>query len=405
MPRHYIPVAILFLASLACSLTGGRPAPVPSPAAAPETVPSATAALEAPAPTETPVDKVSAIAAGALHMCRISSAGQVSCWGSTSSNQVGGGTMLDKNTPTPVIGLSSDMIAVTAGGEHTCALTAAGAVKCWGRNVTGQLGDGTNLSRLSVINVTGLESGITAISAGYDHTCAVTSAGGVKCWGKGLYGRLGDGKGSRWSGIPVDVSGLSEGVAAVAAGDEHTCALMTEGRMKCWGYNDLGQLGTGTAITMSKVPVDVVGLEHVKALAVGASRSCAVTQAGRVLCWGWDGMEQVFDIPNPVDNVRDAVSVTIGLEHACAVTGDGKVLCWGVNTVGQLGDGSTRNSISAVMVKGLNGRAMAISAGFHYTCALLEDGQVQCWGAGIPGRSGNSSARWNSVPPPVHFRN
>ncbi|MBK9232333.1 MAG: hypothetical protein IPO15_16155 [Anaerolineae bacterium] len=135
--------------------------------------------------------------------------------------------------------------AVNAGADHTCAVTADGGVKCWGVNDRGQLGDGTTEQRGAPVDVSGLMSGVVAVSAGRGHTCALTTAGGVKCWGSNEFGQLGDGTGAAQL-TPVDVVGLTAGVTAISAGGEHTCALTTAGGPKCWGNNIHGQLGDGT---------------------------------------------------------------------------------------------------------------------------------------------------------------
>src|SRR5919201_308783 len=149
------------------------------------------------------------------------------------------------SAPAPVAAAaSSTASAVTAGFSHTCALTSAGTVKCWGDNYWGQLGDGTTRDRGTPVNVSGLPRGVRAIAAGDLHTCALTAAGGVKCWGDNASGRLGDGTTSERH-TPVTVSGLASGVSVVAAGGNHTCALTAAGGVKCWGFNEYGQLGDG----------------------------------------------------------------------------------------------------------------------------------------------------------------
>ena len=156
-----------------------------------------------------------------------------------------------------VSGNTSGITLVIAGSIHTCALTVAGGVKCWGDNADGQLGEGTRTARRTPVDVIGLTSGVTALAAGSNHTCALTTAGGVMCWGGNDEGQLGDGtRLGRKS--PVDVMGLSSGVTSVAAGSSHTCALTNAGGAVCWGDNSLRQIGDGT-LTERRVPVEVVG--------------------------------------------------------------------------------------------------------------------------------------------------
>jgi alpha-tubulin suppressor-like RCC1 family protein len=137
-------------------------------------------------------------------------------------------------------------------------VTTAGAVKCWGDNTYGELGDGTTTSSTTPVDVVGLGSGVASVSAGWMHTCVVTTAGAVKCWGYNGFGELGDGT-TTSSTTPVDVVGLGSGVASVSASSGHACAVTSAGAVKCWGVNDYGALGDGTT-TDSTTPVDVVGL-------------------------------------------------------------------------------------------------------------------------------------------------
>ena len=261
-------------------------------------------------PSSTPVDVsglangISAISAGAGHTCVITSSGGVKCWGSSEYGQLGNGTSTgNSTTPVDVSSLTSGVIAISVGESHTCAITSSGGVKCWGSNCNGQLGDGTTINRLTPVDVSGLTSGVIAISAGFRHTCAITSSGGVKCWGLNGDGQLGDGTviGGPWglygatadSSSPVDVSGLSSGVIAVSAGLSHTCAITSSGGAECWGWNDYGQLGDWDSFD-SPIPADVAGLSSgVIAISTGGKHTCAITSSGGVKCWGWNHFGQL----------------------------------------------------------------------------------------------------------------
>jgi len=199
---------------------------------------------------------VSAITAGGYHTCALTSGSGVKCWGFNFYGQLGDGTTIERHTPVDVSGLASGVSAITAGSYHTCALTAGGGVKCWGWNDYGQLGDGTTTIRLTKVNVSGLTSGVSAITARWGHTCALTSAGGAKCWGWNNQGQLGDGTTDNRH-TPVNVSGLASGISEIAAGKIHTCARTAGGGVKCWGGNLSGQLGDGTWDD-HHTPVDVV---------------------------------------------------------------------------------------------------------------------------------------------------
>jgi len=160
---------------------------------------------------------------------------------------LGNGTTTQSATPVEPVGLSGGVVAVAAGWEHTCALTTAGGVKCWGFNNDGRLGTGTGEQSLVPVDVVGLSSGVTAISASRYNTCALTSTGGVMCWGYNEHGELGnEPERVPVSAAPVLVSGLDSGVRAISTGMGHSCALTTGGGVVCRGANFAGQLGDGT---------------------------------------------------------------------------------------------------------------------------------------------------------------
>ncbi|MGH7256889.1 MAG: RCC1 domain-containing protein [Nitrospiraceae bacterium] len=292
------------------------------------------------------------ITAGWRHSCAITSLGGIQCWGNNHDGQVGDGSETDRKTPQDVVGLMTRVTAVAAGERHTCALTTTGGVKCWGNNHDGELGDGTKKDRITPVDVVGLTTGVTAITTGWRHACALTTAGGVKCWGNNHDGQLGDG--TEEGGLtPVDVSGLTSGVTAIAARGRYTCALTSVGGVKCWGNNHDGQLGDGTR-TDRNAPVDVTGLTSgVKAIATGWRHSCALMTAGGMTCWGNNhdgelGDGTGVDKKTPVDVMvvsSGIIAIAAGGQHTCALV-KGTVVCWGENEDGQLGDGTYKSTLA-----------------------------------------------------------
>lgn len=252
---------------------------------------------------------VTAATAG-FHTCALTTTGTVTCWGSNNYGQVGDGTTEDRSSPVAVAGLNGGVTAISAGDSDTCALMTTGGVKCWGDNSAGQLGDGTTVDRWRPVDVSGLPGAVKGIAAGGLHTCALTTAGGVECWGDNSSGQLGDGT-TRDRLHPVPVSGLRTGVTTIVAGLRHTCALTRVGDVKCWGLNDRGQLGDGSFASHSK-PVNVSGLGHaVIAITAGGWHSCAVLRAGSVSCWGYNVVGELGDATE-VDRQRPVRVVGFG---------------------------------------------------------------------------------------------
>lgn len=216
---------------------------------------------------------ITAIAAGSYHTCALTDVGGVLCWGRNWFGQLSDGTGGEgdmSTTPVQVSGLERGVTAIATRKSYTCALTDAGGVLCWGNNASEQLGDGTGgeSGDISTIPapVDGLESRVTAIAAGGAHTCVMTDAGGVLCWGRNRFGELGDGTGGEYGDIitiPVQVSSLESGATAIAAGWGYTCALTATGSLYCWGENWSGQLGDGTT-NSSPVPVEVALTEPIR---------------------------------------------------------------------------------------------------------------------------------------------
>ena len=349
---------------------------------------------------------VTQVAAGSGHTCALTSEGGVQCWGYNGLGQLGNGsTTFNSPTPVAVSGLASGVVAITAGDSHTCALTSEGGVQCWGYNVDGELGNGSTTNSLTPVAVSGLASGVVAITGGGGHTCALISGGAVQCWGYNFYGQLGNGSTTN-SPTRVAVNGLASGVVAITAGYSHTCALTSGGGAQCWGYNVSGQLGNGS-FTTSLTPVAVSGLASgVVAMTAGESHTCALTSGGGGQCWGVNFFGQLGNgsttrSPTPVavsGLASGVVTITAGQYHTCALISGGAVQCWGYNGDGDLGNGSGNDSPTPVAVSGLASGVVAISAGAGSSCALTSGGGVRCWGYNAFGQIGNGSYINSSTP-------
>jgi alpha-tubulin suppressor-like RCC1 family protein len=351
------------------------------------------------------------VTAGLSHSCALTGVGGVKCWGEGVVGELGNGGRTASWSPVDVSGLTSGVTAVSAGIKFTCARTGAGGIKCWGLNGNGELGNGTIANSFTPVDVRGLTSGALAVSAGMEYACAVTRAGGAKCWGYNADGELGNGTTTDRS-TPVDVSGLTSGVAAIAAGGGHTCALTSVGGVKCWGRNDRFQLGNGTT-TNSSTPVDVNGLTSgVVAISTGGDHTCALTTAGGVRCWGGNANGQLGNgttggSSTPVDVIgltSGVTAISAGGLDTCAVTTAGGAKCWGINDFGELGNGTTSHATATPTdVSGLSSGVIAIAAGAvtsagGHTCALTSVGGVKCWGTGAEGQLGDGTFA-NSLTP------
>ena len=348
------------------------------------------------------------ITAGRNHTCALLSTGAVKCWGSNSNGQLGDGTTANRLTPTAVTGLPSDVTAITTGRNHTCALLATDAVECWGYNPDGRLGDGSTIDRLTPTPVTGLSSDVTAITGGTRHTCALLATGAVTCWGDNNVGQLGDNT-TNDRHTPTPVTGLPSDVTAITAGTEHTCALLATGAVTCWGNNASGQLGDNTTANQL-TPTPVTGLSSdVTAISAGHFHTCALLTTGAVHCWGYNGNGQLGDgttndrhAPTPVTGLSSGVTaITAETFHTCALLTTGAVHCWGYNGYGQLGDGTTTNQLTPTPVTGLSSGVTAITAGRYHTCALLATGALTCWGDNTYGHLGDGTTIHRKTPTAV----
>ena len=311
------------------------------------------------------------IAAGYVHTCALLATGNIKCWGYNANGQLGIGNNIDSSIPIEITGgalAGKTVTQIAAGaGVHTCALLSDATIACWGGNGFGQLGTSDTAERNIPVAITGgalAGKTITQIAVGGGHSCALFSDSTVACWGNNLLGQLGIGSYSD-SHIPVAVTGGaldSKTVTQISAGSQHTCALLSDATIACWGANNDGQLGTGITSRDINVPVAVYE---------GSNAGHTVTR------------------------------ITASGYHTCAVLSDGTVSCWGRNEYGQLGTGDTTNSNTPLAVTGgaLTGKTVTrVSAGREHTCALLANGTVACWGMSHTGRLGNGSTIDSYIP-------
>lgn len=339
------------------------------------------------------------IEAGSNHTCARSASGGLQCWGDNRFGQLGIDATSLRLVPTQVSGLTSGIADVGIGNYHGCALTTGGAVKCWGSNGAQQVGDGTTALRLTPVDVLGLSAGVRALDVGANSSCVITAERRVRCWGANYGGQLGNG-GIPDTAPPGPVQGLGEvNALAVGVGNEHACALLDGGVVKCWGSNGNGQLGDGSTQRRDSA-VDVVGLgTGVKAIGVGYFHTCAITAGNGMKCWGINENGQLGDGSTtqrltPVDVVGLSSGVTAigpGGLHTCAVVGGGAVKCWGANFFGLLlGDGSQTDRSVPGDVPALNAGVRDLAVSLFGSCALLDSGALRCWGdSGVIGDNSN----------------
>lgn len=357
---------------------------------------------------DTQFDVVS-ISQGGMHACAVVVSGAVYCWGYyNGSGSHGTGDFLSSPTPRQVVGLTN-AVQVSAGHDHTCARTSAGAAFCWGEGQGGRLGNGSTATRNTPVAVTNMGSGVTHIAAGAGSTCAIRN-GAAFCWGGGFAGKLGNNS-TADSSVPVQVSGLTSGVTDIDVDiGMHSACAVHNGAAKCWGYNASGNLGEGTN-TERRTPVQVVGLTSgVTSIDAGSSHVCAVHN-GVPKCWGANGSGQLGDgtttgrtTPVSVQGLPGTASkVGAAGSTSCALTTAGTMHCWGA--AARLGTGASSNSPVAVAVSGLGQTVTSMAVGNMSNCAVLADGETRCWGTRAASGTAATTSGAEPLPQPILWPN
>jgi alpha-tubulin suppressor-like RCC1 family protein len=348
------------------------------------------------------MEEVALVSVGESHTCAMKQDNSPLCWGNNWWGQIGDGTNIQRVSPYPVK-ISDIVISVSSGYDHTCALMSDRSLWCWGYNYYGQLGSGSSRNYCGGWwpncnkNPTKIMDDVVQFSAGAYHTCAVKTDGSLWCWGYNNYGQIGDGSNSNRN-MPTLIPIMSSGVSSVAAGVEHTCAVKQDGSLWCWGRNWEGQLGLDPSVTpYANTPQPILAGGVIRVV-TGGYHTCAVMGDLTLWCWGanWEGQlgngswsstytpSQVMVGGSPLS----VSSVAAGERHTCAVDTAGNLWCWGNNWFGQVGDGTTSNRNSPVQIAyGFS----YVSAGWRHTCAVKQDGSLWCWGRNMEGQIGDGN--------------
>ena len=349
------------------------------------------------------------VSAGSYHTCALRSDGTTLCWGEGAQGQLGvAGAIYPANSGS-LEGV--DAVHISANGSHTCAVAANGTAWCVGSNTMGQLGIGSHdgtphhyPSQVTKSNGTAL-TGVISLSAGYDHNCALVQGGQVYCWGASDQGQTGGAASITLKTRATLVAGITDAISVVA-GQEYTCVQRVSGSVTCFGRNDSAQLGSGvnTPSVASGVTPALPSDHGALQLDAGWYHTCQRGNDGTVQCEGINGYGQLGDgsfndhaAPAPVRNLTSAVAVVTGAVHSCALLSNHTVQCWGYDWWGALGDGNTSGSRTAPWpVTGLND-ALSIDAGLAHTCVITIGGLIKCWGHDDQGQLGDGIGQVSGI--------
>jgi alpha-tubulin suppressor-like RCC1 family protein len=366
---------------------------------------------------------VNSLSSAADFNCAIQQIGAVLCWGQGGDGQLGTGLDAEESSPalTETLGFDRTATYISAGTDHVCAILDNGDVSCWGSNSYGQLGTGdtTNYNTPTLTDGFGVGRTAIAISSGGQHSCVILDNGSVSCWGYGDYGQLGDGMDELYRSSPSLISSLGIGRTAVAisAGNLHTCAILDNGSVSCWGATE--QIGNGDWLDRNTPTLtNSFGIGRTAvAISAGYAHTCVIPDNGSVSCWGHGssgrlGNGDMEDRMSPtltetLGQGRTAVEISSGYSHTCAILDNGSVSCWGSGGYGKLGIGdlSRNDNPSPQLISSLgSGRnATSISAAIEHTCALLDNGEVTCWGNDNNGRLGHGLIDGENFEPPTKY--
>lgn len=372
-------------------------------------------------------------------ICAILTDNTLRCWGNNDVGQIGDGTRnVDRVTPVIVsLPTGKNPVSVSATGSassHICSTMDDGSLYCWGNNHYGQTGIGTECTYNSYINGCNGAYGIStptqvnlpvgrtaeAVATGFAHTCAILDDGSVWCWGNNNYGQLGVGNSSNsgnWRFSPSEVimpSGTS--AIAISLGDEHSCMVVDDGRLFCWGNNGYGQLGDGTS-TSKNIPTQILSIFQYISVSLGSSHSCAITTLKSLNCWGWNNYQQLginsgtYQSTTPQYTLLPAgsqvSSVISGYRSSCAILVTMEMYCWGVDDENKL---NTEYNCNNDMTNGCYGdhrgtpalvqlptgrNAIGAIMGHTNTCVLIDNGGIYCFGSNGYGQLGNGSTAGN----------
>lgn len=346
---------------------------------------------------------------GTAHTCGLTGAGRIYCWGSNGRGALGIGVWGGVRT-TPTLARGTKWAAVSAGDFTTCALKTTGRLFCWGADGSGQRGDGNGRKASPVpVQVAGGHTDWTSVSSGALTTCGIRS-GRLFCWGADTFGALGNGGRDVARNKPVEVAGGATNWASVSVGLFGACARKTTGRVSCWGDDSHGASGDGGAtVTATRRPSPVAnGTTTWASVTAGLGHRCATRTGGRLFCWG-DSTQSALGLPgqNPVDaNVptevtggrTDWAEVAGGTSATCARTTAQTIECWGDNSFRQLGDNSAFPFRAApTPVAGGIADWVSVTAAEGYACAIRTGGALYCWGRNDLGQLGLGPASGTPV--------